>query len=273
MHTVADAGPVLVDTVVVGGDRAGPEVRAGADLRVADVRKVWDFRPGADIGVLQLHEGAGLGAVGEAGAGADVRERADLAVVADLGFAGHGVGDHGALAHHDVDEVRVGADDRARRDRRASLEDRARQEAHVGLEHHRRVDVRARRVDHRHAVEHPAPVDAAAQHRLRVGELHPIVHAHCFGGVVRRNRDHLVTRGPEHLDRVGEVVLALRVLRAQPAQRGREQVAAEAVDRRVDLVDLALLDVGVGVLDDATRRGRPCRGSRGRSRWGRPRAP
>ena len=52
-------------------------------------------------------------------------------------------------------------------------------------------------------------------------------------------------------DRVGEVVLALRVLGAQPPQRGREQVAAEAVDRRVDLVDLELLGVGVGVLDDA----------------------
>ena len=57
--------------------------------------------------------------------------------------------------------------------------------------------------------------------------------------------------GAQHLDRVGQVVLALRVLGAQPAQRGREQVAPEAVDRRVDLVDLELLGVGVGVLDDA----------------------
>ena len=65
------------------------------------------------------------------------------------------------------------------------------------------------------------------------------------------DRDHLVPGGAQHLDRVGQVVLALRVLGAQAPERGREQVAAEAVDRRVDLVDLALLDVGVGVLDDA----------------------
>ena len=37
----------------------------------------------------------------------------------------------------------------------------------------------------------------------------------------------------------------------QPAQRRREVRAAEAVDRRVDLVDLALVGRRVGVLDDA----------------------
>ncbi len=55
----------------------------------------------------------------------------------------------------------------------------------------------------------------------------------------------------KHRDRVGQVVLALRVLGAQTPQRGREQTAPEAVDRRVDLVDLALLVGGVGVLHDA----------------------
>ncbi len=50
---------------------------------------------------------------------------------------------------------------------------------------------------------------------------------------------------------VGEVVLALRVLGAEPAQRGREQPAPEAVDRRVDLVDGEFVGVGVGLLDDA----------------------
>src|SRR4051794_6071068 len=133
VHAVADARLVLVDAVVVRGDRARAEVGARADLRVADVRKVWDLRAGADLGVLDLHERPGLRAVGEPGAGPEVRERADRAVVADLDLARDGVGHDGTLAHHDVDEMRVGTDDRAGRDLRAPFEDRAGQDPHVGL--------------------------------------------------------------------------------------------------------------------------------------------
>ena len=84
--------------------------------------------------------------------------------------------------------------------------------------------------------------------------------------IVGLDRDDVVAGAAQHLDRVGEVVLALRVLGAEATQRGREQVAAEAVDRRVDLVDLALLFGGVGVLDDAMRLARPCPARPGRSR-------
>ncbi len=56
----------------------------------------------------------------------------------------------------------------------------------------------------------------------------------------------------QHRHDVGEVVLALAVLGAQPAERRREQIAAEAVDRGVDLVDLELLGRGVTLLDDAS---------------------
>ncbi len=52
----------------------------------------------------------------------------------------------------------------------------------------------------------------------------------------------------EHLDHVGQVVLTLGVLRVQPAQGGGQNAAAEAVDRGVDLVDLALLVGGVSLL-------------------------
>ena len=71
-------------------------------------------------------------------------------------------------------------------------------------------------------------------------------------GVVGLDAEH--RRGPawrSTADDVGEVVLALRVLGAEPAQRGREQPAAEAVDRRVHLVDRELVGRGVGLLDDA----------------------
>ena len=106
-------------------------------------------------------------------------------------------------------------------------------------------------VDHRDAVAHPAPVDAGPQLGFGVGELGAVVDHDRFARILGGERDHLVAGGAQHGHRVGQVVLALRVLGAQPAQRRREQVAAEAVDRRVDLVDLELLGRRVGVLDDA----------------------
>ena len=50
----------LFVAVVVGGDRAGAEVGAGADLGVADVGEVRDLRALADLGVLDLDERADL---------------------------------------------------------------------------------------------------------------------------------------------------------------------------------------------------------------------
>src|SRR3954447_18478188 len=69
--------------------------------------------------------------------------------------------------------------------------------------------------------------------------------------VLGRDRDHRVTGLAQHGDGVGQVVLALRVLGAQAPQCRREQAAAEAVDRRVDLGQVELVCSGVGPFDDA----------------------
>ena len=58
----ADARAVLGDPVVVGEDRAGPDVGLLADLGVADVGQVRHLGAVADLGVLGLHEGADLAA-------------------------------------------------------------------------------------------------------------------------------------------------------------------------------------------------------------------
>ena len=83
---------------------------------------------------------------------------------------------------------------------------------------------------------------------------------------------HRVAGVVEHADHVGQVVLALGVGRAEPAQRRGQQAAAEAVDRGVDLGDGPLLVGGVGLLDHPGHQRRPGPGRSGRSRWvGRPR--
>src|SRR5690606_31878214 len=54
LGVVADRGPVLVGAVVVGEDRAGPDVGLLADLGVSDVGQVRDLGAVPDLGVLGL---------------------------------------------------------------------------------------------------------------------------------------------------------------------------------------------------------------------------
>src|SRR5215210_1271349 len=75
----------------VGRDVAGRDVRAGADLGVADVREVGHLRALADVRVLDLHERARLGPRLEDCAGAKVTEGADDRTPPNLGIDDHGV--------------------------------------------------------------------------------------------------------------------------------------------------------------------------------------
>ena len=70
------------------------------------------------------------------------------------------------------------------------------------------------------------------QPRLGVGQLRPVVHAARLGGIAGHDADDLVAGVGQHLDDVGEVVLALRVVGVDEAQRRREEAAPEAEDRR-----------------------------------------
>ena len=56
------------------------------------------------------------------------------------------------------------------------------------------------------------------------------------------------------LDRVGQVELALRVVRVEPGERVPQRRGLEDVDRRVQLADRALLLGRVLVLDDRLHR-------------------
>ncbi len=176
--------------------------------------------------------------------------RADGAVVADLGLARHGLAHDRALADDRVDELGVRTDDRTRADHGATLQDGSREQAYVRLELDPGVDVGRGRIHHRHTLAHPSQVDARAQLGLGRGELGAVVHVHRRGVVLGGDGADVVARLAQHADHVGQVVLALGVLRAEPPQRRGEQAAPEAVDRGVDLRDLELLGAGVGPFHD-----------------------
>src|SRR5262249_13756936 len=123
-----DLGAVLLLAVVVRGDVPGPDVGAGADLGVAHIGEVRHLGALADLRVLHLDERADVRAGGEAGTGPQRHVRADGGAVADLRVAGDGLADDRILPHHGVDELGVGADDRAPTDDGATAEHRAREQ-------------------------------------------------------------------------------------------------------------------------------------------------
>ena len=268
----ADLGAVLGAAVVVGGDRARADVGAGSDLRIAHVGEVRHLGALAHVGVLHLHERPDVGAGRDLGTRAQRHERADGDVVTEHRAERHRLADHRVAAHDGVDELRVGTDHGTGADHRAALEDRARQEPHVGGQLDGGVDVGAGGIDHRDARLHPSLVDTRAERGLGRRELGPVVHTERFVGIVHLDSQHRVPGVAEHTDHIGEVVLALRVLGAQPAQRRREEPAPEAVDRGVHLVDLQLRVGRVGLLDDPLDIPRSRRARCARSRWDRRRA-
>ena len=112
------------------------------------------------------------------------------------------------------------------------------------------VDPGGPRIDDRHAGEHVRLVDPVAElcrgdRKLRAGvdaERRELV-----GTAPRRGPP---TVGDQVGDRVGEVQLALGVVRIELLERRPERAGGEDVGRGVELPDLALLRRSVPVLDD-----------------------
>ncbi len=174
----------------------------------------------------------------------------DARPVADRRPGAHALGHHRALADRGVGQHAVGPDLGPGPDGAGAAQDHAGEQGHVGVEPGLGVDVGALGVPHRHAAAHPALVDPVAQLGLGHGQLGPVVDPGRLHGVGQDERAHRVAGAGQHGDGVGQVVLALGVGRAEPAQRRRQDAAPEAVDGRVDLVDRLLLVGGVGLLDD-----------------------
>src|SRR5829696_9277319 len=105
---VTDGGAVLAGPVVVDEHGAGADVHPGADVGVADVAEVRDLGPRADDRVLDLDEGAGLGARPQLAAGAQGGERADHRSGADDRGDGHGLADGGVVADGAADQADIG---------------------------------------------------------------------------------------------------------------------------------------------------------------------
>ena len=110
---VADDGLVLDIAVVVDDHRAAAEVNALADRRVADIGQMRDLGAVADRRFFQLNEVADAAAVADHALRADIGERADRCLFADLRLIDLRAVDRGARADLRLFEDGVRADDRA----------------------------------------------------------------------------------------------------------------------------------------------------------------
>ena len=120
-------------------------------------------------------------------------------------------------------------------------------ERDVGSQRDLGVDPAGRRVDHPDARAHvplqqPLVVDA-----VRRGQLHPVVDA---GGLLGRRGAgaHVPALGDEDADHLGQVLLALGVVGAQPADRLVQQAGVEGVDPGRHLGHRQLVRAGVLLL-------------------------
>ena len=186
----------------------------------------------ADLRVLELDEGSRFRSGSERRPGAEVAERADQDVTADLRV--------------DRDDVR--SDLRTGGDAGVTAQHGERMDRAVRLELDLGVDPRRLGVDNRDAGEHVLPVHALPQSGRRVGQLDPRVHAFDLVGVGRLHHAHIVAVFDHEAHGVGQIQLALDVLRLQAVERRPQPGGLEHVDRRVDLADRELLLGRIGIL-------------------------
>ena len=156
----------------------------------------------ADLRLLELHEGPGLGPRGEHRSGAKVTERPHERALADLGVVDH----------------RVRADLGPAADDGAAAQDRERVDDRVGLDVDVGLDPGRRGVDDGDPGLQVRRDDLVAKPRAGGSEIGPGVHAFANTGVFRtvHGNDAPVIHQVTH--RVGEVELPLRVVGVEPRE-------------------------------------------------------
>ena len=244
----------LREAVVVGEDRAGPDVGALRDRGVTGIRQMGHLGTLADLRVLGLHEPAYLAILVKLGAGAKIREGAYGSAVADDRQQGFGAFDRGLLADLGGLEGRVGADDSAIADRRGAQQLGVGQNAGVPADGDVDVDPRGVRIDDGDAFPHPLLGDAAVELHAETGKLDPVVDALRLPQVVDEVSTDPSARAARDGEHIGQVLLALGVVGGHLLECVAEDVGVESVDPRVDLGDGPLLVRGVLLLDDASHR-------------------
>ena len=194
---------------------------------------------------------AGLRALAQVRARAQVGARAGGCGVVELSLNGHRLLDDAAAADLRVGQARVRADDAILTDFGGTHEHDLGKQLDILRDLRVRADPDLVGVDHGDAGGHMRVVDAALHDLGDLGQLDAGVDAQALGGVVGGERQHGAASVAADLEHVGEIELALGVIIADLGQRVEQGAGVEAVEAGVALVDRCLLGRGVLLLDDA----------------------
>ena len=188
--------------------------------------------------------------VAEHGARAQSRIRADAAVAADgRAFEMRERRDRG-VRHVDVLQHAVRPDAHAVAQRDAALEHATDVDTHVATADEIAAKLEPRRVRDPGSALQQRVGASREDDPLGLDQLGAIVHATHLSRVGRERRFDGHAVGDRHRNRIGQVVLLLRVVRAERRDPARERAGRRGHHAGVDLVKRALVRRGVAVLDD-----------------------
>ncbi len=242
---------MLVRAVIVAGDGTGADVHALADGGVADIGQMRHLAAAPDGGLLNLHVGAGLGALAQVRGRAQVGARTGGGTVVDLRLHSHRLVDDATRADARVGQAAVRAHHGILADGGGAHEDDVGKQLNIGGDFHLGADIGRGRVPQGDAGGHMGLVNAALHDATGLGQLSAGVHAQALLGVVGLVGEHRPARLAGDGQHIGEVEFALGVVRVHLGQGLEEGGGIEAVEAGVALGDGGLLGRGVLLLHDA----------------------
>ena len=149
---VANGRAVFDLAVVIDSDRPAADIDTTADIAVADVAEVRQFRAIADGGVLDFHIVADFDLIADDRIGPEMDEWADFTAVLDFAVMSIHELDMVVIAHLDVSHADVRADLAAFADDRIAFEDRPRIKYRIAADGNGRIDIGIIGIDDRNAV-------------------------------------------------------------------------------------------------------------------------
>src|SRR5258706_10330590 len=237
VRIVADDRPVLEGAVVVGDDRAGADVHAPAYVGVADIGEGIGLGALSQLGVFHFDKITDVHVITEHDVRPRARERADAGAAPDRRTVETGEPqDLGPGADHAVAQDRVGSDAYFVAQFDVAFEDTADIDRHVAPDADLTADFGARRISERRARFHQGLRQAVLRDAFDLCQLLLAVDAERLLHIGAWHADD----GDSFLHRlrhdIGQVILALRVLVRQAGEPALERRGRRHQDPGVDLI-------------------------------------
>ena len=237
--------------IVVARDGSRPDVHVGADGRIAEVGQVVRLGAGPHRRFLQFDEITDLGAFADIRVGPQMGKRADRRPIGNPRTNDEAkIVNRNPFGQYRVADPDVAVNLTGRADFCLPLENHARVNHGVRSDLDVFLDIRRRRIDDGDAGRHQLFVLRLSHDRAYFRELRPAVDAPDLLRILQYQCFHRQLAPPIDRHEVGQVVLPLRVLRRDGAERVEQRGQVKCVDAAVDFLDGALGRRRVALLDN-----------------------